>query len=186
MGLVLSDGPDEALVALVVKQFQEHVSGGFLGRTAIQKLCYFSRELGVPFSYRFSIYHYGPYSDDLATAIDYMLAERVLNDQSRDRQRYSRFVLGPSAEGLLSRHKDAVGRSQPIIRSVAQAFGDFSPEALELMATVHFVHERLRATGVMPSEEDVIQEFIEEKGDKFKLDQICDAYRSLRDAGFFA
>jgi uncharacterized protein YwgA len=184
MALQLCDGPDEALVALVVKQFREHVSG-FLGRTAIQKLCYFSRELGVPFSYRFSIYHYGPYSDHLATAIDYMIAEHVLTDQSPDRQRYSNFALGPNAEELLSRHKDTVRQSELLIRSVAQAFGDFSPETLELMATVYFVHERLRATGVTPAEDEVIQEFLQEKASKFELDEICDAYRGLKDAGFF-
>jgi hypothetical protein len=168
-----------------VKQFREHVRG-FLGRTAIQKLCYFSRELGVPFSYRFSIYHYGPYSDDLATAIDYMLAERVLRDQSPDPHRYSNFAPGPSADELLSHHQGTVRDTEPIIRSVAQAFGDFSPQTLELMATVHFVHERLRATGVTPSEDEVIQEFREEKGDKFEPEEICDAYRALKDAGFFA
>ena len=185
MALVLSDGPDEALVALIVKQFRQHVSG-YLGRTAIQKLCYFSRELGVPFSYRFSIYHYGPYSDDLATAIDYMLAERVLRDQSPDPQRYSNFALGPNGDELLSRHIDTVRKAEPVISSVARAFGDFSPETLELMATVHFVHERLRATGVAPSEDEVIQEFHEEKGDKFEPEEISEAYRALKDAGFFA
>ncbi len=181
MSLMFCNGPDEALVALVVKQFQEQISG-FLGRTAIQKLCYFSRELRVPFSYRFSIYHYGPYSDDLASALDYMVADHVLVDTSPDRQRYSNFRLGPNASELLTRYRDAVKEWEETIVAVATAFGDLRPETLELMATVHFAHQRLKASGRTPTKENVVDEFRGEKGDKFNIEEIQRAYRALKEA----
>src|SRR5437588_9583011 len=40
-----------------------------LGKTQLQKLVYFLQETGVPLGYKFEIYHYGPYSFELADEV---------------------------------------------------------------------------------------------------------------------
>ena len=52
-----------AYIAAIVRSFEKQHKHGYLGRTALQKLAYFSKELGVPVPCSFEIYTYGPYSD---------------------------------------------------------------------------------------------------------------------------
>ena len=63
MSLFLAKTWEHALLAKVVQEAAEITQrqGGFLGRTAIQKIVYFLQVLGVPMRYRFEVFHYGPF-----------------------------------------------------------------------------------------------------------------------------
>ncbi len=41
-----------------------------LGKIQFQKLIYFLQEIGIPSGYRYEIYHYGPYSFELAQELN--------------------------------------------------------------------------------------------------------------------
>jgi uncharacterized protein YwgA len=65
--LAYSDDLQSAFVAAIIRSYEKHVGGRhYLGRTAIQKLVYFAKTLGVPIPSSFEIYTYGPYSDSVA------------------------------------------------------------------------------------------------------------------------
>lgn len=61
--LVYSNDLRSAFLAAIVRSFSEAHPKGQLGRTAMQKITYFVKVVGVPLPFRFGIYTYGPYSD---------------------------------------------------------------------------------------------------------------------------
>ena len=75
-----------AYIAAIVRSFEKQSKSGYLGRTALQKLAYFSKELGVPIPCSFEIYTYGPYSDAITFDVDSLLADDVLVDESNDKK----------------------------------------------------------------------------------------------------
>jgi hypothetical protein len=174
---------DDALVALIVRECQRR-GGGSLGRTAIQKVCYFAQALGVPLSHRFRIYYYGPYSDTLAASVDLMVADQVLVDRSSDPESRSVYRLGPAANALLEAHAPSIAPHAPAIERVAETFGTLDPATLEIQSTLHFVDRRLKATGIThPDRESVLDQFAQEKPGKFPRPRIGHAYDALRRAG---
>jgi uncharacterized protein YwgA len=177
---------DEALVALIVEEFHKK-RRRYLGRTAIQKLCYFAQALGLPLTHHFKVYYYGPFSDELSAAIDMLLASGVLKDASNDPRQYSNFKLGPRAVEVLSAQQETVNKYRPTVERVTSALGKLSPQALELLSTLHFIDRRLKAGGASsPSKEVVIKDFRQVKAEKFSNDQINDAYKAMRQAGLIA
>jgi uncharacterized protein YwgA len=59
--IFFADKIADALLAYLIKSFNE-AGDRTLGRTILQKLCYFAKASGVPLPFRFEIYHYGPFS----------------------------------------------------------------------------------------------------------------------------
>jgi hypothetical protein len=171
-----------AYVATIVRSFERQHKSGYLGRTAIQKLAYFSKELGVPIPCSFEIYTYGPYSDAITFDVDSLLADDVLLDQSRDKK-YSNYKLGPRANDFFRMMESDVEAWTRMIDTVVAVFGEFSPQDLELIATLHFVAQRQKTIGrAAPSRESVVDEFRQIKKNKFSIDEINGWYDSLKNA----
>lgn len=174
---------DEALVTLVVEEFQK-TSQGHLGRTAIQKICYFAQSLGVPLNFEFKILYYGPYSHELASEVELLLASDVLEDTSKKPSAYSALRLGPAAHKLLETYPELTERYRPTVARVAAAFGELGPSTLELLSTLHFIDRRLRASGTEhPSRDEVVKRFQQVKQDRFSKGEIEAAYDAMRRAG---
>lgn len=182
--LAYSDHPRSAFMAAIILSYEKHVGGrNYLGRTAIQKLVYFARALGVPIPCSFEIYTYGPYSDSVTVSVDSMLADDVLKDMSNDPQKYSNYRLGPNAEELLNAYHPLIQPYQPMIDGVVQSLGSFKPTELELVATLHFVHHRLKQIWRKePSKEQVLEEFRRVKKDKFGQEEVDGFYNALKGA----
>ena len=53
-----------------------------LGKIQVQKLVYFCQHAGVPTEYKYEIYHYGPYSFELAHDLGSLDSLGVVNIQS--------------------------------------------------------------------------------------------------------
>jgi uncharacterized protein YwgA len=140
-----SDDLRSAFMAAIVRSYEKRIGGGhFLGRTAIQKLVYFAKTLGVPIPCSFEIYTYGPYSDAVTFSVDSMLADDVLKDISKDPQKYSNYRLGDNANELLNAYQTVIEPHQRVINMVVESLGNFGPQQLELVATLHFIHQRLK------------------------------------------
>jgi uncharacterized protein YwgA len=81
MEILLCNRFDDAVIAYIIKKWNE-LSDVPLGRTIIQKLCYFVKSKGVPMRYDFDMYHYGPYCQDLYYRMDDMTADNVVKDEN--------------------------------------------------------------------------------------------------------
>lgn len=181
--LTFSNNLCAAYIAELVRAFQRHYPNGFLGRTAVQKLAYFAQATGVPIPCSFEIYNYGPYSDQVTFCVDGLLADEVLTDTSPNHAKYSNYrlatggvVFPPQLEGQVSPYKQQID-------SVVLNLGNFRPEKLELISTLHFVHHRLRSIiGKRPSQAAVINDFFRIKGDRFSKEEVTGWYDALRRA----
>ena len=104
MSPTLANSWQHALVTLVIKKAQEvfkESGDGYLGRTALQKILYFIGRRGVPIPYRFDIYHYGPFCQDISHDMEWLIMDDVVEDISGAQQRYSNYRLGENANDLL-------------------------------------------------------------------------------------
>lgn len=177
MGSRAKHQPKEALVAYVVKSFDK-ATDNYLGRTAMQKICYFAQTLGVPMHLDFQVHHYGPFSETLWHMLDDFVVDDILRDRSVEPERYSNYGPGPQLDEVIAEQAETVARYATTIDEVVQALKDLEPKKLELLATVHYVARSLRtAIGKPPGKTEVIQKFRSLKGKKFDTSQIegvCD------------
>ena len=182
--LAYSNNPCCAFMAAIVGSFEEQVGGQhYLGRTAMQKLVYFAKALGAPIPCSFEIYTYGPYSERVTFAVDSLLADDVLKETSNDPQTYSNYRLGQNAGEILSAYRESIEPYRGEIDAVVQSLGRFEPPALELIATLHFIHHRLMQIGRKePSKAQVVEEFRRVKKDKFSAGEIDSWYDALKRA----
>jgi uncharacterized protein YwgA len=193
MDILLCNRFDDAIVAYIVKRWNE-CSGVPLGRTIIQKLCYFVKSKGVPLDYDFDMYHYGPYSQDLYYRMDDMTADRVVIDGKAHsyanignvKAGSSKYVPGDNVEELLNIYNKDLNNYRETIDSVIEVFSEFDHTSLELLSTIHYFQTTLSSYYNKPAEKDeVIMKVKNAKGDKFKDDLISRAYDSLKGAGIF-
>jgi uncharacterized protein YwgA len=172
-----------AFLAEIVRAYEANIGGQhYLGRTAVQKLTYFAKVLDVPIPCSFELYTYGPYSEKVTASVDSLLADDVLKDISKT-GKYSDYRLGDNASEILDGFQEDIAPFQERIETLVSVLGKFTPDQLELVATVHYVHQRLkRIGGSEPPEGEVIQEFKRFKRDKFANDEIKGWYNALKDA----
>ena len=187
MRLIFSNNQCAAFLAAIVRSFQQHYPNGFLGRTAMQKLAYFSKTTGVPIPCSFEIYNYGPYSDQVTFAVDSLLADEVLLDTSENSDRYSNYRLVTQSPNFPPAIEQRIDPYRAQIDRVVSSLGQLRPEQLELVATLHFIYHRqqgiLRAE---PEKERVFAEFFRTKGTKFNEKEVQSCYAALDRAGLLA
>jgi uncharacterized protein len=181
--LVFSNDLCSAFLTAIVKAFEGCHPKAYLGRTALQKLTYFAKVVGVPVPCSFGIYTYGPYSDTVTFAVESLLADDVITDTSGT-PKYSNYRPGPNADELLDAFASELSPYEGKIKQTVKALGSFSPGDLELIATLHFIAQRqARITGGKPARDSVFREFRAIKHDKFPDQEIRRWYDALVRAG---
>lgn len=171
-----------AFLTKIVKVFEKHHSTGYLGRTAMQKLTYFVQVLGAPVPCSFGIYTYGPYSDKVTFAVESLLADDVIKDSSSN-PKYSNYRIGPNADELLSSFAHELTPHEAKIDQAVRVLGGFSPNELELIATLHFIAKRQAQITGKNSQESILREFKTIKKDKFSDETINTWFDALVHAG---
>jgi len=180
---------DDALLACVVSKWSElNEKAGAgerpLGRVLTQKLCYFLRAKGVPMSFRFRLCHYGPYSQPLYYRMYDLVQDRLIADESSDRHRYSDYRPTSATRALIEEGRGFLRHHEDRIDSVLRMFHGLSPEEVEMLATLHYVHEsNLRYHGEAPPREEVVEKVYGYKGGRFEKGLIRSAYDALDGAG---
>ena len=140
--IFFADKAADALVACLIKSYTE-VSNNTLGRTILQKLCYFANASGVPLPFRFEIYHYGPFSQEIFDRTENLLLDDVIEDLSGDRGR-SNFVPGPNLDSFLGRFDETIRQHETKLHRVARMFSHLDPSEMELVSTIHYIHSSHR------------------------------------------
>jgi uncharacterized protein len=180
--LVYSNDLRSAFLAAIVQSFANAHPTGELGRTAVQKLAYFAKVLGVPVPCSFGIYTYGPYSDQVTFTVASLLADDVIEDESRTPER-SNYKPGPNSRELLSDFDQYVRPYEDKINLVVNVLGKLRPNQLELVSTLHFLASRQKQIYKSFSEDSVVGEFKSIKGDKFRDPDIRACYDTLASTG---
>jgi len=182
--LAYSNNLCSAFMAAIVASYERLIGGRhYLGRTAVQKLVYFAKALGVPVPCSFEIYTYGPYSDAVTFSVDSMLADDVLKDVSSEPQVYSNYRLGDNAGEILDAYRTLLEPYLPMIDAVVKSLGKFKPQELELVATLHFIHHRLKQVWRRdPQKDQVLDEFRRVKHGRFSETEIEVFYHALKNA----
>ncbi len=188
MSLFLAGTWEHALLAMVAKEAagvsQEH--GGYLGRTAMQKIVYYLQVLDVPMKYRFELYHYGPFCQNILADLEWLMADEVISDSSPKPGKYSRYTPGLACNELIGRHAAKLKGYENIIKNTVEALLPLEPEHLELISTLDYAFREMKATlGKKPPKKKVIARFREFKGEKFKEKEIESTYDRLESAGLF-
>jgi len=165
---MFSDSRDHALTAMVIKEAHQASAqgGGFVGRTAVQKIMYFLKALDVPMKYKFRLHHYGPYSDDLRDDVDCLIADEVIRDESTNRDKFSKFVPSEQSEIPVGSYQSDFVKYKSVIQAVSQALAKLSPEQLEVLMTLDYLYRVERAKDPQSNiRERVLDRFMELKGD---------------------
>ena len=181
MSLFLADGQDHALLAMVIEEASQTASeqGSFVGRTAVQKIMYFLKALGVPMGYRFDIHHYGPFCDEILRDAEWLIADNVIVDHSNNPQKYSNYTPDAALPELLAKYNNL----EPLrkqIQSVVRTLVPMRPERLELLATLDYLYRKHRAGGGDgPWKSSVLKSFLEIKGERFQQADVEHVYDAM-------
>lgn len=180
MPLHLTGTWEHALLAATAKAAATSGEGGYLGRTALQKILYFLQIAGVPMKYSFDIYHYGPFCDRICRDVELLFADEVLKDASSSPEKYSNYRPDAGASKLIQSHASALEPYQATIDKVVRSLLPFRPEHLELLATLVYLFRQLKAGGGPgPWKERVIDRLVQVKKDKFTREEVVIAYDAL-------
>jgi uncharacterized protein len=145
------------------------------GKKAFQKLFYLIEKAGVPTDLDFSMHYYGPYSFALADEMFELERLGVLLTSDGSVRAGGR-GLSKDAEEALRRYLDSADR-------VLKEYGQRSGRELELIATTHLVAERLTQHAHDVPRRDVLAAVREEKGVKFRPEEIENALNELERTG---
>ena len=182
MQFLFTDNLNAALVAYIVKKYNE-VSSNELGRTILQKICYFSKHNGVPLRYNFEIYNYGPYSQELYFEVADFKVDEIIKDESPD-EKLSIYKSGTKADELIKKYQKEIDKYKKNIDQVIFLFRQIKPTDFELYATVHYLYLSLTKYYSFPPEiKTLTKKFKEIKGKKFTNDSIEKAYGELKRVG---
>ncbi|MBM4071095.1 MAG: hypothetical protein FJ271_19435 [Planctomycetes bacterium] len=188
MSAFLSGTWEHALLAKVVKEAAAVAQneGGYLGRTAIQKIVYFLQVRNVPMRYRFDVHHFGPFCDTILADTEWLMADGVIVDNSPDPGKYSKFMPGSACDQLTAKYSEKLRGHEGTIRNTVKALLPLQPDHLELIATLDYAFRETRATaGKKPARNAVIARFKEFKREKFSDAEIAKTYDQLEGAGLF-
>lgn len=146
----------------------------------MQKLCFFAKELGVPFELDYYIYYYGPYSVDLEEETRHLVLEGLLADTSKNLEAYSSYNVTAEGKKVLQKNRNSISRWQGEIDRLTNSLGSLDPKALELLATIKFARDGM---GSRATRNRVVSEVYEIKDGKFDRDRIREAYKAMSSAG---
>lgn len=122
--------------------------GSVDGKKKFQKLVHILQHFGVPFHFRFSYLHYGPYSSELDTQLQIFESEGLINGEPITTSSYNtfRFTAKPSLEHLLTQLKV----KEPLPHaSLAQELNKMTAQELEAISTIYYLQKAGKTGAVL-------------------------------------
>ena len=157
-----------------------------VGKTSFQKLAYFLTVAGVPTELAFTRSTYGPYSPDLKKVTSRLVNNDLIEEAHRGKM--IRVKVGSTFDAGRRAYAEQLAGWEPQIERVADLMARMDTRQAEVAATAHFVARELeRATGEVPTDEDVLIEVMEWKQRKkppLHQDEVLGAIHSLAMLGW--
>ncbi len=176
-----SNTPDHGMVASLIEKYSGMGDMPRLGRTTLQKLCYLAKARGVPFSLNFDIQHYGPFSVQLLSITDDLIADGVISDLRVNPAEFQ-YAPGPTCKTLLKKQKALLSRQEPRLNVIVRFFQGVPQQELELVTSIHYIYcsQKLFRS---PKQRTVINTVFEIKKGKFSRNIIKSRFLALGKAG---
>ena len=111
--------------------------GEIVGKIRLQKMVYLLDQLGVQSGFSFDYHYYGPYSEELAEAVDDDVIIGGIEEEQR--RRVSDGVSYVIYRSLDHREQASDVFSQPAIAAAIEEMNGQSMTILELAATIHWL-----------------------------------------------
>lgn len=160
--------PEQAVLAEVVKR--SHELKHPLGRTALQKIPYFLKRNGVPLSYSFDLYHYGPFCQEILWDAEMLASMGVIVDKG-GYNGGSSYEVGESFEARVAEHRDFLNEHAANITAVVNLLSGLDASTLEVAATLDYFYRYVSASNApSPRKQAVLERFYEAKP-KYKAKQ---------------
>ena len=138
----MSQKLDVNIMVSLIKRIEEKRLD--IGKIQLQKLMYFLKDFGVPLSYRYVIYHYGPYSFELTSNLDSLDSLDVLDVVSDEKGYGYHIKKGDFADKFFEKDDAVTNEYKDKIDFVIDTFASCEASEIELKATIHFVHNVLK------------------------------------------
>lgn len=141
-------------------------------RIVVQKIMFYLKESGVPISYSFAPYAYGPYSKELGGDAN----ELALLDQLESSGfKYS--VGQKFSYNLAEDYQELIDKK---INEFKSYVDNYSFNSMELFGTTLYCIRSLEEMGIEPNEEKVLNEFKTWKGNRYNDKDVIKMFNRLR------
>jgi len=148
-----------------------------LGKIQLQKMVYFFQEKGKDLGYTYVIFHYGPFSFELAEDIERLKTLRVLNIEPDDAG-YGYHITPGVHSNVFTTNDSVINANTHALDTIIDTLGMMTASEIELVATIHYVFSVLRETNQGDIREDVIRSVAELKP-QFNSEQIAHALANM-------
>lgn len=152
----------QAILVEVIRRCE--VAGHQIGRTALQKIPYFLGVRGVPLEYRFDLYHYGPFCQDILYDAGMLESLGAIEDSKGGYNGGSKYKAGANSAVLLAEHKKVIEEHSSTIDEVIALLAELEATSLEVVATIDYFYRYVSAMELPePRKEEVLKRFFEAK-----------------------
>lgn len=177
-----STNKSDTFLAYIVKKWYEFTKKG-VGRIQLQKLCYFSKAKGIPLSFEFKLYHYGPFSQEIYDNTDSLILDGILVDNEVKSGR-SEYIPGDSMEEFINQNSRDIEKYTSDLDFVVEQLEGLSPQRFELISTIHYSYRAKKDYyGQEPTKNEVITSSLKAKKGKYPKELIEDVYNLLQENG---
>ncbi len=180
----------DPLDAIILSAFSR--MGTIPGRKTLQKLVYFLKETGLDIDFRFQWDRFGPYSSELGYYVEDLVAERLVESETKEVP--LSFEEGPGVQynfHLSNKSRDLLSSivisqtDKTRIDRVITLIREITPHNLELYASVHYVARFMSTRDEKTQFPDALVDLIEDyKPRRFSPQEIKTAYYNLRSKGW--
>ena len=143
-----------------------------IARIVVQKIMFYLKESGVPISYSYAPYAYGPYSKELGGDANELVLLDQLGTSGFEYSKGQKF-----SDDLTEDYKEIINKK---ISEVISHVDDFSFSSMELFGTTLYCIRSLEEMGIKPNEEKVVSEFKAWKGNRYNDQDVIKMFNRLR------
>jgi len=169
----------------LISYLGKRLGKGSLRKTAIQKLVYLIQEvLNVPLGYKFDLYHYGPYSQDLAGDVDIVKNLNGIEIAYDPVLNLYNISPGVNSDTLIKKGETFIKEYQDKIESILSKFDAKRASELELSATILYAWKDMQARSKALEKE--VLEAVSALKPKLSDRDIAESLRELKAMGYLS
>ena len=179
----ISLNTSQAILVEVIRRCE--VAGHQIGRTALQKIPYFLGVRGVPLEYRFDLYHYGPFCQDILYDAGLLESIGAIEDSKGGYNGGSKYKAGANSADLLAEHQEVIQKYSSTIEEVTKLLMKLDTTSLEVVATIDYFYRYVSAMELPePRKDEVLKRFFEAKKQHLdKRDWVGKMYDQMQKIG---